>query len=151
MPRKSPTRKQEAWLERYLGNGFNSAEAARFAGYKHPEQRGYENVRKSYIRPLIEERMSELAMSAAETLARISMHARSDDPHISIRALEMLGKAHALFKDRLEVASSWETEAWQKGWTEDETRELYEDMVQDYESTISRHTARVQARRENGR
>lgn len=126
------TDKQRAWLERYMANGFCAAEAAEYAGYAHPKQRGHDNVTKSYLRPLIEARMKELAMGADETLSRIALHAKSENEHVSLRALELLGKHHRLFTDRVE-ASSWRREVEKAGIP---ASELFEELIKTIHSRM---------------
>lgn len=143
MPKRSPTKKQQAWLERYLANGFNASEAARFAGYKHPRQCGYENLSKHYIRDVIEDRLAELTISANEVLARMSLEARGEAPtsrivtsdgeqlrYDTLRAQEILAKHHALLKDRVE--HSWEEQLEQDGIPRYEAAIAWDDFVSAY-------------------
>lgn len=70
------TGKQRVWFERYLANGFNATEAARFAKYKDPNRAGWENTVKH--RDLIDKELEHFAMGKAEVLARITAQARGD-------------------------------------------------------------------------
>lgn len=71
------TPKQVRFLEHYL-TCWNATEAARVAGYKHPNKQGPELLKQPQIAAAIDERLSEVAMSANEVLARLTDHARSD-------------------------------------------------------------------------
>lgn len=72
------TLKQHQFIDAYLGeaNG-NATEAARIAGYALPGIQGHENLKKPYIRKIIDTKLGESAMSSAEVLARLSAIARS--------------------------------------------------------------------------
>lgn len=82
MAKNSLTTKQRLFVEAYLATGFNGVKAARAAGYKGNDITlaavAYENLRKPHIKALIDQRIKEMAMSADEALARLSMSARSD-------------------------------------------------------------------------
>ena len=67
---------QKAWLEYYFICNMNATEAARRAGYAFPNKSGPENLQKSYIKELIQDRMKELAMNAEEVLYRLAAQAR---------------------------------------------------------------------------
>ena len=67
---------QKKWFYRYLANGFNASEAARFALYEDGQQSGWEN--KKRFSKLIAEELKQFQMSKDEALARISSIARGD-------------------------------------------------------------------------
>lgn len=69
------SQKQYSWLEHYLRT-WNATDSARAAGYKDPEQSGWENKQKLEIQEAIQARLDELHMSANEVLARLTDHAR---------------------------------------------------------------------------
>jgi phage terminase small subunit len=71
------TDKQRVFVEEYLKT-WNATDAARRAGYKDPEQAGYENKRKQEVATLIQQRLTSLKLSADEVLARLSEMATSD-------------------------------------------------------------------------
>lgn len=105
------TLKQEMFVNAYLGEAKgNATEAARIAGYKGNDvtlgQVGAENLKKPQIAELIENRTSEAAMSAAEVLQKLSGIANRESSEVAIRdqikALELLGRHHKLFTDRIE-------------------------------------------------
>lgn len=79
------TDKQKAFIEHYLVC-WNATEAARRAGYKDPEQAGYENKKKQEIRTLIDQRLTKMAMSADEVLARLSSLAMADMSYFLTKA-----------------------------------------------------------------
>jgi len=113
------TGKQHGFVIAYLTNGFNATEAARTAGYKGDDNTlavvGYENLRKPKIQERIAAYFEEKAMAANEILFRLTSMARGQlrtrssdtkdgtmDHHDAIKALELLGKHHRLFVERVE-------------------------------------------------
>jgi phage terminase small subunit len=99
------TTKQRLFVEAYLVNP-NGAEAARSAGYKgKPESLrvvANENLRKPAIRNLIETRISAVAMTAQEVLFELGTIARGEYSTYKsdkLKALELLGKHHQLFRE----------------------------------------------------
>ncbi len=109
------THKQKLFALAYLGeaNG-NATEAARLAGYRGNDVTlasvGLENLRKPQISALIEARLSEAAMSGLDILRRLTGIARREGDDVTVkdqlRALELLGKHHKLFVDRVEQNNS---------------------------------------------
>lgn len=82
------TRKQRVWLEAYLTT-WNATEAARQAGYKHPDRQGPRLLGNVVIRAAIEARMAEKAMGANEVLTRLAQQARASiGDFIEYRILE---------------------------------------------------------------
>ena len=72
------TDKRRHWIEAYLGEAlFNATEAARIAGYAHPNVAAARIVKASAVREAIEERLADLAMSADEVIARLSEQGRA--------------------------------------------------------------------------
>jgi phage terminase small subunit len=71
------TRKRRVFLEEYL-KCWNATEAARRAGYKHPNVQGPTLVKLSIIKDEIDERLRAKAMDADEVLARLADQARGD-------------------------------------------------------------------------
>lgn len=138
------TKKRRIFIEEYL-NCWNATEAARRAGYAHPNKQGPYLVNLGIVAAEIQKRINERAMSADEVLDRLAQQARGDiaeymtpsgldmkrlvddgkayliqkysrGPHgptvefyNSQRALELLGKHHALFTDRIQV-DDWRAE-----------------------------------------
>ena len=123
------THKQELFVNAYLGEAKgNAAEAARLAGYKGNDQVlsqvGYENLRKPDISALVEKRTSETAMSATEVLQKLSEIANRERDDIAtrdqIKALELIGRHHKLFTDRIEHKISADIELqWSDAGTSD--------------------------------
>ena len=70
------TRKRRVFIEEYLRCGFNATEAARRAGYKHPNVKGTQLVKVSEIAAEIDERIQALTMGADEVLLRLAEQAR---------------------------------------------------------------------------
>ena len=76
---KRLTAKQQSFINQYI-QCWNATEAARLAGYsdRTAYSIGQENLNKPEIFAEIERRMQENAMSADETLSRLSDQARTD-------------------------------------------------------------------------
>jgi phage terminase small subunit len=105
--------KQTLFVAAYLGNARgNATAAARSAGYKQPRISGQENLLKPAIRAQIDAELQARAMSEYEVLAelaevaRVEWHvlARARELGSKVRALELLGKYHKLWADRVEIA-----------------------------------------------
>lgn len=103
----SLTDKQRAFIEAYLGH-FNATQAARDAGYQVSNDAtfrtiGSENLAKPNIRKEIDKALSERAMLATEVLHHLAVIARgpTEGQH-RLKALELLGKAHGIFKEKHE-------------------------------------------------
>ncbi len=71
------TNKQKVFVEEYL-QCWNATEAARRAGYKHPNVSGPRNIVKAGIQTKIAERLAAKAMDTDEVLARLGDQARGD-------------------------------------------------------------------------
>ncbi len=71
--------KQAVFVENYLQT-WNSAEAARVAGYAKSDARnqGYRLLQMPEIQAIIKERLTDLHMQANEVLARLTSMARAD-------------------------------------------------------------------------
>jgi len=112
------TGKQRLFVTYYLDT-LNQTKAAELAGYKggYATWRyvGSKNITKDNIRAAIDEGMAKLAMPREEVLARLTLMAKEQlltrkddtkdgvmDHYDVIKALELLGKHHRLFVDRVE-------------------------------------------------
>ncbi|MHB8409826.1 MAG: terminase small subunit [Acidiferrobacterales bacterium] len=113
MPGGRLTSKQEQFIAFYLGNAHgNATGAARSAGYKQPHMAGARMMANDAIRARIDAELDSRAMSEYEVLAelaevaRVEWHvlARARELGSKVKALELLGKYHKLWADRLEVA-----------------------------------------------
>jgi len=106
------TTKQQLFVEAYIGkaNG-NATEAARLAGYKGNDVTlaavGAENLKKPHIAEFCHKRVETAGMTANEVVSELTKLARSEGRH-QIKALELLGKYHALFTDRKEHTGNLE-------------------------------------------
>jgi phage terminase small subunit len=98
------TKKQLEFIAHYL-TCFNATDAARRAGYpaKSAHAMGYENLRKPYIKAIIDQRIAENAMSANEVLARLSDMARAsledvvnEDDEFTLDLARGKGKLHLI-------------------------------------------------------
>ncbi len=143
--KRHPTNKQQAFVEHYLKNGANATRAAASAGYAHPRQAGSRLLSNVYIRGAIDERLTELAMSANDVIYRISLQAKGEKPTSTIvtpdgerstydmlRALESMCRYHGLFTDRVEV--DWKSAVAEAGL---EPSALFEHMVAEYIAAIN--------------
>ncbi len=92
--------KRKIFVEEYLST-WNASKAARRAKYAHPGAEGHRLLKNAEIQAAIKGRMDTLHLSADEVLLRIGQIARGSDKD-RLRALELLGKHHALFKERIE-------------------------------------------------
>lgn len=91
---------QKVWLEEYL-QCWNATEAARRAGYAHPNVSGPTN--KKTMADAIAERLEEKAMSADEVLLRLAEQARAEqtayiraDGTVDLNGLLAADKGHLI-------------------------------------------------------
>lgn len=123
---KKLTNKQLAFIDAYCSvSKFNATDAARRAGYKHPNKQGPENLVK--LGDEITERIEQLKeksgasiMSQQEVAQRLSRFADGSlmvkqlannsklveapvAPKDQLKALELLGKSYGMFVDKKEV------------------------------------------------
>mgnify|MGYP000019103813 CR=1 FL=1 len=106
------TTKQKLFVEAYLQNP-NGTAAARQAGYKGNDNTlasvAKENLRKPHISKLLTKRVESEAMSANDVLNQLTVIAKAKlgSPGVrasdKIRALELLGKHHALFTEKRSI------------------------------------------------
>lgn len=119
------TTKQEAFVAAYLGAAHgNATEAARMAGYKTPMQEGSRLLRNAVISARVQEQVKRAAASADDVLAELADIALAPwtefvevlsrdktgkpqkvkmDLTNKVKALELLGKYHALFVEKQQV------------------------------------------------
>jgi phage terminase small subunit len=142
------TQKQRLFVEAYIGDAAgNAREAARMAGYSGDDntlsQRGFELVRIPKIAELIGVRVEAAVMRANEVLGELSAIAKAEwqdfleirrDKHgdvidatlklsDKIKSLELLGKYHKLFSDRVDLnvqVNDWRVEAARYGLSHDD-------------------------------
>lgn len=123
---KKLTNKQRAFIDAYCSvSNFNATDAARQAGYKHPEVQGSQNLEK--LSTEIAQRLQELKeksgasiMAQQEVAERLSRFADGSlmvkqlannsklveapvAPKDQLKALELLGKSYGMFVDKKEV------------------------------------------------
>lgn len=105
------TLKQRLFVEAYLGvSKGNGTDAARKAGYKGNDNTlhtvAQENLRKPAIAAAIQEKLNAKAtiMGADEVLELLTSTARGDfyEKREQLKALELLGKYHKLFTEKVE-------------------------------------------------
>lgn len=124
--KKKLTAKQSTFIDAYLGEAkMNAAQAARIAGYKHPETQGAENLRK--LRPYIDEVMNKRHSNAIATQEEIQkfftavVRGEVKEEVVSnsgkilevpastkdrLKAAECMGRAYGMFTERKEISGT---------------------------------------------
>lgn len=124
--KKKLTAKQLTFIDAYLGEAkMNATQAARIAGYKHPEAQGAENLRK--LRPWIDEVMSKRHSDAIATQEEIQqfftavVRGEVKEEVVSntgkvlevpastkdrLKAAECMGRAYGMFTERKEISGT---------------------------------------------
>lgn len=124
--KKKLTAKQSTFIDAYLGEAkMNATQAARIAGYKHPEAQGAENLRK--LRPWIDEVMSKRHSDAIATQEEIQqfftavVRGEVKEEVVSnngkilevpastkdrLKAAECMGRAYGMFTERKEISGT---------------------------------------------
>ncbi len=70
--------RQRLFVECYLGNRGNATDAARQAGYKHPEHNSHRLMENDVVRREINRRVAQHGMPRAEVILRLTAIARGD-------------------------------------------------------------------------
>jgi phage terminase small subunit len=98
------TGKQKLFVEHYAAT-MNATKAARRAGYAEGESNlssaGSRLLINVKVKAELDKRFAKMTMGADECLARLAEHAKSESGQ-ALRALELIGKAHSLFTDKIE-------------------------------------------------
>ena len=124
--KKKLTAKQSAFIDAYLGEAkMNATQAARIAGYKHPEVQGAENLRK--LRPYISKTMDERHTKAIATQKEVQefftsvLRGEVKEEVVSnngkvlevpastkdrLKAAECMGRAYGMFTERKEISGT---------------------------------------------
>lgn len=124
--KKKLTAKQSTFIDAYLGEAkMNATQAARIAGYKHPETQGAENLRK--LRPYIDEVMNKRHSDAIATQEEIQkfftsvLRGEVKEEVVSnsgkilevpastkdrLKAAECMGRAYGMFTERKEISGT---------------------------------------------
>jgi phage terminase small subunit len=96
------TKRRRVFVEEYL-RCWNATEAARRAGYAHPNKQGPRLLVDVGIQDLIKARLAEKAMSADEVLTRLASMARAEytdylreDGTVDLDAMLKDGKGHLI-------------------------------------------------------
>lgn len=119
------TTKQELFVAAYLGAAHgNATEAARMAGYKTPRQEGARLLTNAVISARVSQHIAALNISADAVLQELAsvafapwhdfveVVARAKDGEVTkvrsdigskVKALELLGKYHALFVEKQQI------------------------------------------------
>lgn len=122
--RRALSGKRKAFVDAYVGEArFNATAAARIAGYKDPEQSGWENKQNLEVRARIDELLQANTLSPAEVLRELTDVGMRDlhefiaitrfdaegnpvsakmDASAKIKSLELIGKAYGQFTDKVE-------------------------------------------------
>lgn len=138
--KKKLTAKQSAFIDAYLGEAkMNATQAARIAGYKHPEAQGAENLRK--LRPWIDEVMSKRHSAAIATQKEIQqfftavVRGEVKEEVVSnsgkilevpastkdrLKAAECMGRAYGMFTERKEISGNLNIEIGMGDYDEDD-------------------------------
>lgn len=137
---KKLTNKQLTFIDAYLGEAkMNAAQAARIAGYKHPETQGAENLRK--LRPWIDKVMNERHSNAIATQEEIQkfftavVRGEVKEEVVSnngkilevpastkdrLKAAECMGRAYGMFTERKEISGNLNIEIGMGDYDEDD-------------------------------
>ena len=124
--KKKLTAKQSTFIDAYLGEAkMNATQAARIAGYKHPEVQGAENLRK--LRPYIDKAMNERHTDAIATQKEVQefftsvLRGEVKEEVVSnngkilevpastkdrLKAAECMGRAYGMFTERKEISGT---------------------------------------------
>lgn len=138
--KKKLTAKQSTFIDAYLGEAkMNAAQAARIAGYKHPETQGAENLRK--LRPYIDEVMNKRHSNAIATQKEIQqfftavVRGEVKEEVVSsngkvlevpastkdrLKAAECMGRAYGMFTERKEINGSLNIEIGMGDYDDDD-------------------------------
>lgn len=138
--KKKLTAKQSTFIDAYLGEAkMNAAQAARIAGYKHPETQGAENLRK--LRPYIDEVMNKRHSNAIATQEEIQqfftavVRGEVKEEVVSsnglvlevpastkdrLKAAECMGRAYGMFTERKEISGNLNIEIGMGDYDEDD-------------------------------
>jgi phage terminase small subunit len=142
------TQRQRLFVEAYIGPASGNARtAARMAGYSGDDNalssRAFELMRNPKIAELIGVRVQEAVMQSDEVLSELSAIAKADWQNFleirrdkdgepisatlklsdKIKSLELLGKFHKLFSDRVDLnvqVGNWRDEAAKYGLSTDD-------------------------------
>jgi phage terminase small subunit len=142
------TAKQQLFCEFYIGaaNG-NATEAARLAGYQGTDETlrnvGSENLTKPNISAFCKQRVAEVALSSDKVLSELSEIAldKAEATRDRLTALQLLGKYHKLFSDRVELdvqPGDWRSVASGAGLTEEEFIDESKLYVAELEASLIR-------------
>lgn len=138
--KKKLTAKQSTFIDAYLGEAkMNAAQAARIAGYKHPETQGAENLRK--LRPWIDKAMNERHTDAIATQKEVQefftsvLRGEVKEEVVSnsgkilevpastkdrLKAAECMGRAYGMFTERKEISGNLNIEIGMGDYDEDD-------------------------------
>lgn len=138
--KKKLTAKQSTFIDAYLGEAkMNAAQAARIAGYKHPETQGAENLRK--LRPYIDEIMNKRHSNAIATQKEVQefftsvLRGEVKEEVVSnngkilevpastkdrLKAAECMGRAYGMFTERKEISGNLNIEIGMGDYDEDD-------------------------------
>ena len=138
--KKKLTAKQSAFIDAYLGEAkMNATQAARIAGYKHPEVQGAENLRK--LRPYISKTMDERHTKAIATQKEVQefftsvLRGEVKEEVVSnngkilevpastkdrLKAAECMGRAYGMCTERKEISGTMDINIGVGDYNEDD-------------------------------
>lgn len=137
---KKLTNKQITFIDAYLGEAkMNATQAARIAGYKHPEVQGAENLRKlrAYISKTMDERHTKAIATQKEVQEFFTSVLRGEvkEEVVSnngkvlevpastkdrLKAAECMGRAYGMFTERKEISGTMDINIGVGDYDEDE-------------------------------
>lgn len=124
--RKTLTLKQQRFINEFIANGGNGTQAALKAYNPKNANTAHaiaaDNLRKPTVSKAIEEILKPEEADRGYVLKGIVEMTRSDNEPIRLKALELLGKVHRMFTDRVDHTHVFETIksiGWSAGAGED--------------------------------
>lgn len=134
------TNKQQAFINYYLGESkMNATDAARRAGYKHPNKQGPENLVKlgAQIAERMEQMKKDSIATQEELLQFMTAVTRGEETEklvtnagaivevpVSmkdrIKTAELLGKSYGMFTDKKEINASLDIDVGVGDWDADD-------------------------------
>ncbi|GAP07116.1 phage terminase, small subunit [Anaerolinea thermolimosa] len=108
--------RQKAFVDTYiaglLGEKLSAPQAYlkvyRTKSLKVAGRESHRILQRPEVKEYIQQKMSELAMSGNEVLVRLAEIARNGTNTEKLKALELIGKVHGLFTERVDVTSGGE-------------------------------------------
>ena len=134
------TKKQRVFVEKYL-QCWNATEAAKHAGYAHPNKQGPRLLVNVGISEIIKQRIEEMAMTADEVLIRLGDMARGDigefmdiesmSFNLALEKAKELGLTHLIkkIKQRTTITQKKDGDEEENHWIELELHDSQSALV----------------------